>query len=133
MSHDLASRTAQVQQARARLEPLYAQVGRVIIGQRALIDRLVLGPLTGGRFLPEAQVDRFMLKLELTYPSKDEELAILQRMARIEPVTAVEPVLSAGDVFDLRRAIDEVYLDDKVKRYIVDLVHATRRPSDYGL
>ncbi|HXG10587.1 MAG TPA: MoxR family ATPase [Gemmataceae bacterium] len=83
--------------------------------------------------LPEAQVDRFMLKLKLTYPSKEEELAILNRMAPVEPDLAVEPVLAPADVFTLRRAIDEIYVDDKIKRYIVDVVHATRRPADYGL
>jgi MoxR-like ATPase len=83
--------------------------------------------------LPEAQVDRFMLKLKLTYPSKDEELAILNRMAAVEPGLYVEPVLSAADIFELRAAIDRVYVDDKVKRYIVDVVHATRSPGEYGL
>jgi MoxR-like ATPase len=83
--------------------------------------------------LPEAQVDRFMMKLQLDYPSKEDELAILDRMALIEPAIAVNAVLSAADVFELRRAIDEIYIDAKVKRYIVDLVHATRRPRDYGL
>ncbi|HYT89721.1 MAG TPA: AAA family ATPase [Gemmataceae bacterium] len=83
--------------------------------------------------LPEAQVDRFMLKLKLTYPSKDEELAILNRMAAIDPRLVVEPVLSAADIFELRGAIDQVYVDDKIKRYIVDVVHATRSPGDYGL
>jgi MoxR-like ATPase len=83
--------------------------------------------------LPEAQVDRFMLKLKLTYPSKDEELAILERMAAVEPDLSVEPVLSAAKVADLRRAIDQVYVDDKIKRYVVDVVHATRRPAEYGL
>src|SRR5262249_28675367 len=83
--------------------------------------------------LPEAQVDRFMLKLKLTYPSREEELAILDRMAAVEPDLHVQPVLSATDVFKLRQAIDNVYLDDKIKGYIVDVVHATRRPADYGL
>jgi MoxR-like ATPase len=83
--------------------------------------------------LPEAQVDRFMLKLKLTYPSREEELAILDRMAAVEPDLRVEPVLSAADVFRLRQAIDQVYMDDKIKGYIVDVVHATRRPADYGL
>jgi MoxR-like ATPase len=83
--------------------------------------------------LPEAQVDRFMLKLKLNYPSKDEELAILERMSAVEQRLEVEPVLSAEDVFALRRAIDNIYVDDKIKRYIVDIVHATRRPADYGL
>jgi MoxR-like ATPase len=83
--------------------------------------------------LPEAQVDRFMLKLKLTYPSKEEELAILNRMAAIEPDIAVEPVLEPDQIFELRRAIDQIYVDDKIKRYIVDVVHATRTPADYGL
>jgi MoxR-like ATPase len=83
--------------------------------------------------LPEAQVDRFMLKLKLTYPSKDEELAILDRMALVEQTLSVEPVLSAADIFALRRGIDQVYVDEKIKRYIVDVVHATRQPGEYGL
>jgi MoxR-like ATPase len=83
--------------------------------------------------LPEAQVDRFMLKLKLTYPSKEEELAILNRMAAVDPALYVEPVLSAADVFELRSAIDRIYVDDKIKRYIVDVIHATRSPADYGL
>jgi MoxR-like ATPase len=83
--------------------------------------------------LPEAQVDRFMLKLKITYPSKEEELAILDRMSAIEPGVDVSAVLAPADVFDLRRAIDQVYVDDKIKRYIVDVVHATRRPGEYGL
>lgn len=251
MSDGLEVRNQLIQSVRARLEPLHAQVARVIIGQRTLLDRLMLGLLTGGHMLiegvpglaktlavrtlaqglhltfqriqftpdllpadvvgtqiynprtgeftvkkgpifanfvladeinrapakvqsalleamqekqvtigdhtysldqpfivlatqnpieqegtyplPEAQVDRFMLKLQLGYPSKDEELAILDRMALIEPDVNVEAVLSADDIFTMRKTIDSVYLDDKVKRYIVDIVHATRRPRDYGL
>jgi MoxR-like ATPase len=83
--------------------------------------------------LPEAQVDRFMLKLKLDYPSKEDELAILERMAAIEPRLDVEPVLGPADLFRLRQAIDGVYTDDKIKRYIVDVVHATRAPAEYGL
>src|SRR5471030_3049156 len=83
--------------------------------------------------LPEAQVDRFMLKLHLTYPSKEAEWAILDRMALSEPEVSIEPVLSAADIFDLRKTIDGIYVDDKVKRYIVDIVNATRRPKDFGL
>jgi MoxR-like ATPase len=241
----------QVAELRARLDPLYQQVARVIVGQRDLIDRLILGLLTGGHILiegvpglaktlavrslaqglhlsfsriqftpdllpadvigtqiynprsgeftvkkgpvfanflladeinrapakvqsalleamqerqvtlgehthqlpepflvlatqnpieqegtyplPEAQLDRFMLKLKLTYPGKDEELAILERMGRIEPDIRIEPVLSPADLAEFRRAIDATYLDDKVKRYIVEIVHATRNPADYGL
>ncbi len=83
--------------------------------------------------LPEAQVDRFMLKLKLDYPSKDEELAILNRMALVEPNLSVQAVLSADDLFTLRKGVDQVYVDDRVKRYIVDVVHATRRPEEFGL
>jgi MoxR-like ATPase len=236
---------------RARLDPLYTQVARVIVGQRELIDRLVLGLLTGGHILiegvpglaktlavrtlaqglhltfsriqftpdllpadvigtqiynprsgdfsvkkgpvfanfvladeinrapakvqsalleamqekqvtlgehthhlpepflvlatqnpieqegtyplPEAQLDRFMLKLKLTYPAKDEELAILERMSRIEPDLRAETVVLPADLAEFRHAIDAIYVDDKVKRYIVEIVHATRSPGDYGL
>jgi len=83
--------------------------------------------------LPEAQVDRFMLKLKLTYPSREEELAILERMSAIEPKQSIEPVLTVQDLFELRGAIDATYMDDKIKRYIVEIVLATRRPQDYGL
>jgi MoxR-like ATPase len=83
--------------------------------------------------LPEAQVDRFMLKVKMTYPNKEEELAILNRMAAVEPKLYVEPVLSAADIFKVREAIDQIHMDDKVKRYIVDIVHATRTPAEYGL
>ncbi|HZZ80694.1 MAG TPA: AAA family ATPase [Gemmataceae bacterium] len=251
MPDSLEERNRDVQAIRAKLDPLYAQIGRVIIGQRELIDRLILGLLTGGHMLlegvpglaktlavrtlaqglhltfqriqftpdllpadvigtqifnprsgeftikkgpifanfvladeinrapakvqsalleamqekqvtigdntyslespflvlatqnpieqegtyplPEAQVDRFMLKLHLNYPSKEEELAILDRMALIEPDVAIEPVLSATDIFGLRKTIDSIYLDSKVKKYIVEVVHATRRPKDFGL
>jgi MoxR-like ATPase len=236
---------------RARLDPLYQQIARVIVGQRELIDRLILGLLTGGHILlegvpglaktlavrslaqglhlsfsriqftpdllpadvigtqiynprsgeftvkkgpvfahfvladeinrapakvqsalleamqerqvtlgehthalpepflvlatqnpieqegtyplPEAQLDRFMLKVKLGYPSRDEELAILDRMARIDPDVRVEPVVTCDDLAEIRRAIDAIYLDDKLKRYIVEIVHATRQPADYGL
>jgi MoxR-like ATPase len=251
MPDALEDKNRQVQAMRVKLDPLYAQVARVIIGQRDLLDRLILGLLTGGHMLlegvpglaktlairtlaqglhltfqriqftpdllpadvigtqiynprtgefsikkgpifanfvladeinrapakvqsalleamqekqvtigdhthvleqpflvlatqnpieqegtyplPEAQVDRFMLKLQLTYPSKEEELAILDRMALIEPNVHIDPVLSAADIFDLRKTIDSVYVDEKVKKYIVEIVHATRRPKDYGL
>jgi MoxR-like ATPase len=83
--------------------------------------------------LPEAQVDRFMLKLKLNYPNKEEEFCILNRMAAVEPNLAIEPVLSAEDIFAFRRAIDQIYVDDKIKRYIVDVVHATRNPAEQGL
>ena len=83
--------------------------------------------------LPEAQVDRFMLKLKITYPKKDEEKKILQRMARSNPGLRAEPVLVPADILRLRALTDEIYMDEKVEDYIVDIVQATRKPSDYGL
>ncbi|MCX7702193.1 MAG: MoxR family ATPase [Gemmataceae bacterium] len=83
--------------------------------------------------LPEAQVDRFMLKVKLNYPSRDEELLILDRMGRISPDLTVQPMLGPGDIDELRRTVDQVYVDEKINAYIVDLVRATRSPSEYGL
>jgi MoxR-like ATPase len=83
--------------------------------------------------LPEAQVDRFMLKVMIDYPNRAEELTILDRMGSILPTADVQPVLSADELNDLRRAVDGIYVDEKVKGYIVDLVQATRRPGEYGL
>jgi MoxR-like ATPase len=83
--------------------------------------------------LPEAQVDRFMLKVVIDYPSRAEELMILERMGPIESLIDIHPVLSTAELNDLRRAVDAIYVDDKVKGYIVDLVQATRRPGEYGL
>jgi MoxR-like ATPase len=248
---EVADRDKKVQVMRATLDPLYQQIGRVIVGQRDLVDRLLLGLLTGGHILiegvpglaktlavrtvarglhlgfhriqftpdllpadvigtqiynprsgefsikkgpifanfvladeinrapakvqsalleamqekqvtigetsypleqpflvlatqnpieqegtyplPEAQVDRFMLKVKITYPSKEEELAILERMAAIDPDLEIEPVLAAEEIFQLRKVIDNIYMDIKIKRYIVEIVHATRHPADYGL
>jgi len=83
--------------------------------------------------LPEAQVDRFMLKLKVTYPSRMEELLILDRMAHTQPHIEVAPVMTTADILAARRVVDAIYLDDKVKQYIVDLVFATREPQAYRL
>lgn len=83
--------------------------------------------------LPEAQVDRFMLKLKIDYPTKEEELSILNRMATVEPDLSVKAVLTAKDIFELRKTIDQIYLDEKIKRYIIEIVHATRQPQEYKL
>jgi MoxR-like ATPase len=251
MSPELATLTRTIEAARRRLDPLYAQIGRVLVGQRQLVDRMLIGLLTRGHLLlegvpglaktlavrtlaqaldlsfkriqftpdllpadvigtqiynprsgeftvkkgpifahvvladeinrapakvqsalleamqeaqvtigetsftleqpfivlatqnpieqegtyplPEAQVDRFMLQVRLTYPSRDEELAIQGRMATVAPALYVDRVLGPDDVFDLRRALDSIYLDDRLKGYIVDIVLATRKPGDYGL
>jgi MoxR-like ATPase len=83
--------------------------------------------------LPEAQVDRFMLKLKLTYPNKDEELQILKRMVAVEPDLTIAAVLAPADIFAMRRAIDLIYVDEKIQRYIVEVVDATRHPAEHGL
>ncbi len=82
--------------------------------------------------LPEAQVDRFMLKLRVDYPNKQEEKEIMQRMASRQRVE-VEPVLTLDQLREFRELADAVYLDPKVEDYIVDLVFATREPQVYGL
>jgi MoxR-like ATPase len=83
--------------------------------------------------LPEAQVDRFMLKLSITYPNRAEELEILERMARTAPLRPIAPVADAAQVLRARQIVDRIYVDDKIKQYIVDIVFATRRPQDVGL
>jgi len=251
MSADLAEATQRVETARRRLDPLYREMQRVIVGQREMLDRLLVGLLCGGHILmegvpglaktlavrtlgatlrlsfsrvqftpdllpadligtqiynprtsefsvkrgpvfanlvladeinrapakvqsalleamqerqvtlgdashrlpqpfmvlatqnpiehegtyplPEAQVDRFLLKLKLDYPTKEEELQILERMAHVDPDLSVQPVLTGEDVLGLRVAMEAVYVDDKIKRYVVELIHATRRPVEFGL
>ncbi len=83
--------------------------------------------------LPEAQVDRFMLKLIVKYPDKRQEREILDRMASTAPVHTIEPVMTPGAIAEARRVVDEIYIDAKIKDYIVDLVFATREPSAYSL
>ncbi len=82
--------------------------------------------------LPEAQVDRFMLKLKVIYPHKDEELQILQRWTTGSEPTA-EPVASLDELEAARELVVRLYIDERVQRYIVDLVCATRDPASYGL
>ena len=83
--------------------------------------------------LPEAQVDRLMMKLAVQYPSRDEEIEILDRMARTTKVSAIEPVATLDDIVAARAAVDATYIDDAVKGYIVDVVLATRDPKAAGL
>ena len=82
--------------------------------------------------LPEAQVDRFMLKLKITYPSKQEEMEIMDRMAGTAPVH-VNPVIQPEDILNARKLVHDIYLDPKIKRYIVDIIFATRDPEGHGL
>ncbi|MFH2137717.1 MAG: MoxR family ATPase [Candidatus Omnitrophota bacterium] len=83
--------------------------------------------------LPEAQVDRFMLKLNITYPSKKEEQEILRRMARVNKNIDIKPVVKPQTILKAREIVDQIYLDEKLEGYIVDLVMATREPEAYKL
>jgi len=83
--------------------------------------------------LPEAQVDRFLLKVNVGYPSPDEELRILEAMSTSAPRLEVRPVVSLEEISAARRLIDTIYVDEKIKRYIVSLVVATRDPRALGL
>jgi MoxR-like ATPase len=78
-------------------------------------------------------VDRFMLKLVIDYPSRADELAVLDRMGGLTASTDIAPVLTPADLEELRSATDAVYVDPKVKGYVVDVVRATRKPAEYGL
>jgi MoxR-like ATPase len=82
--------------------------------------------------LPEAQVDRFMLKLHVGYPTREEEKEVLRRMAGGEPIT-VQNVASPESIMAARRRIADLYMDQRIVDYIVDIVHATRYPADAGL
>ena len=82
--------------------------------------------------LPEAQVDRFMLKLKITYPTKQEERAIMDRVDLLH-APQVEAVVSKEEVIRAREIVNQIYVDDKAKNYIVDIVHATRQPEAFGL
>lgn len=82
--------------------------------------------------LPEAQVDRFMLKVVVNYPQKEEEKLIIRQ--NIGEAKAVgKPILKVDDILEARKVVREVYMDEKIERYIVDIVFATRFPEDYGL
>ena len=83
--------------------------------------------------LPEAQVDRFMLKLKIGYPSRDEERQILDLMARTSGLPSAGPVVDAKTILGARDVINDIYVDEKVKDYIVDLVCATRDPEQYRI
>lgn len=83
--------------------------------------------------LPEAQVDRFMFKLKMDYPTKIEEHEILRKMARSQPDINIEPVIEPSRILKLRLLSDEVFMDEKIEEYIVNIVEATRSPENYQL
>jgi MoxR-like ATPase len=82
--------------------------------------------------LPEAQVDRFMLKVKVDYPSRDEERLIVDRMTGF-PLSPVNPVISSTDILNARQTVRNIYVDEKIKEYVLDLVLATRNPGNNGL
>jgi MoxR-like ATPase len=83
--------------------------------------------------LPEAQVDRFMLKVLINYPSRDEERKIVDRMAGGKPIPEINPIASPVEILEARGVVDKIWVDDKVRDYVVDLVRATRDPSECGV
>ncbi len=82
--------------------------------------------------LPEAQVDRFMLKLKITYPTSEEERLIMDRMTVGKPIT-VSALVNPRDIIEARKVVTGIYVDEKVKDYILNIVFATREPAKYGL
>ncbi|MBI4517382.1 MAG: MoxR family ATPase [Deltaproteobacteria bacterium] len=83
--------------------------------------------------LPEAQVDRFMLKLRIGYPSREEERQILDRMASTGDHQGAAAVVSPADIMHARKLVDQIYIDDKIKEYVINIVFATREPAAYQL
>jgi MoxR-like ATPase len=83
--------------------------------------------------LPEAQVDRFMLKVVIGYPTKDDELKIIRSNISSTPRPKAKPVVKASQILKARKTVREIYMDEKIEQYIVNIVFATRNPEDYGL
>ena len=82
--------------------------------------------------LPEAQMDRFMFKIMVDYPGKEEELEILNKMS-VDDVPSIEPVITKEELIKAKKRVDAIYLDDKIRNYIVEIVMSTRTPGEYGL
>ncbi len=116
------------------------QERQVTIGEHTFpLDKLFLVLATqnpieqeGTYPLPEAQIDRFMLKLKITYPDKKEEYRILERMTTGKEIT-VRKITTPKQIIEARSLINEIYIDEKIKKYIVDIVSATRNPEEYNL
>lgn len=83
--------------------------------------------------LPEAQVDRFMMKIKIEYPNEQEELEIMRRMAKTGKKEELKPIITPENVLEARKVVNEIYMDEKVEQYIIDLVFATRKPQKYRL
>lgn len=83
--------------------------------------------------LPEAQVDRFMLKVYVDYLGKKDELEVMRRMSNMSFREDIEPILSADDIFEIRNAVNQIHISESLEEYIIELIFATRRPAEYGL
>jgi MoxR-like ATPase len=83
--------------------------------------------------LPEAQLDRFLIRLSLGYPTLDEEAKMLQRLQKTHPIDEINPVATAGELIACQEAVRDVFVDDKVRKYVLQLVHATREHEDVAL
>jgi MoxR-like ATPase len=83
--------------------------------------------------LPEAQLDRFMLKLKISYPTKEEELLIMERMAQTARSPEIQPLVTPEEIIKVRRVVDQIYMDPKIKDYIISLIMATREPARFNL
>jgi len=87
----------------------------------------------GTYILPEAQIDRFMLKVKVDYPTKEDELEVMRRMANMKFHPEIETLLTKEDIFAIRDEVNAVTISESLERYIIELVFATRNPKDYGL
>lgn len=83
--------------------------------------------------LPEAQTDRFMMKVKVDYPSREEEKEIISRMGSLAPRPEVQPILIANDILEARKLVNNIYIDDKILEYILNIICATREPEKYGI
>lgn len=83
--------------------------------------------------LPEAQIDRFMMKVSIDYPTKDQELEVMRRIANMQFDFTVNPVLTKEDIFSIRNQVNKVKISESLERYIIELVYATRKPKEYKL
>ena len=82
--------------------------------------------------LPEAQVDRFLMKVVISYPSKEEERIIIRQNIANES-REIRPIIKPAGIIDAQKLVEQIYVDEKIERYIVDIVYATRTPAEYGL
>src|SRR5690606_9744789 len=83
--------------------------------------------------LPEAQLDRFLFKIKIGYPTFDEELEVLNRVEKVHPIENIQPVLSPENILEMQNEVKDIYVDELVKTYILKIVHATRNHPNIRL